>query len=303
LKTIDPAVPAALPFRVLIVGAGGLLGAALQAALAADFDVTALTRAQLDLLDPMAVALTLERLRPTVVVNASAWSDVDAAEDHAAAADAINHLAVAALVSACARAACSLVHFSSDFVFDGRKRSPYVEEDAAQPLGVYGLSKLAGEQAVLASGGPHLVLRLSWLYGAGGRNFFSSVREWLQQDRELRVVADQVSVPNPVQLVAAALRHVLTQARAQGPHYLAERRGLYHLSASGQASRYEFAQAVQAALGGLAKARLLPAKAADFGLKAQRPAYSALGSARFESRFGIVLPSWLAALHGALPCP
>ncbi|MCJ0762851.1 dTDP-4-dehydrorhamnose reductase [Variovorax terrae] len=288
-------------WRILLLGATGLLGRAVAAALQDGFEVMMPPRAQLDLLRAQEVAAFLRQHRPAVVINCAGWSDVDGAQDHPEAAGALNHGAVAALVQACDAAAASLIHFSTDFVFDGRKTAAYTEADLPAPLSVYGQSKLAGEQAVLASAGAHLVLRVSWLYGPGGRNFFSQVRGWLQQDRELRVVADQVSVPNHVQPLAAALREVLARAASERGDFLGRHRGLYHLSASGQASRYEFAREAARALGDRAVARLLPVAAASFPMKAERPAFSALSSRRFERAFGIALADWREAVRAAAP--
>jgi dTDP-4-dehydrorhamnose reductase len=290
---VEPAPP-----RVLIVGSGGLLGSALCREFTGRVAFTALGRTALDLLDAPAVLKALLRLRPAIVINTSAWSDVDGAEDHADAALAINGQAVAGLTRACDAAGASLIHFSTDFVLDGRKREPYLESDPTGPLSAYGRSKLAGEQAVLASPGAHLVLRVCWLYGEGGRNFFSQVGTWLQQDRELKVVADQVSVPNNVRVLAAAVRELVGLMLAHEASWLQARRGLYHLSAAGRASRYDYARALQTRMGAAAKARLVPVPAGDFPMKAQRPACSVLDASRLQAAFGIRLPSWTDCLDG-----
>ena len=295
MNTTDAVFPtpdATPPPRLLIVGSGGLLGSALCRAFAGRVAFMALPRSDLDLLDATAVRACMLRLRPAIVINTSAWSDVDGAEDHADAALAINAQAVADLSGACDAAGASLIHFSTDFVFDGRKREPYVESDLPAPLGAYGRSKLAGEQAVLASAGAHLVLRVCWLYGPGGRNFFSQVGQWLQQDRELKVVSDQVSVPNNVDVLATAVREIVEMALAQDAAWLQARRGLYHLSAAGRASRYDYALAVQAKMGAAAKARLVPVPASEFVMKAQRPQASVLDASRLQAAFGIRLPAW-----------
>jgi dTDP-4-dehydrorhamnose reductase len=278
--------------RVLIVGSGGLLGSALGREFTGRLPFTALPRTALDLLDPKAVLACLLRLRPAIVINTSAWSDVDGAEDHPEGALAINAQAVADLTRACDAAGASLVHFSTDFVFDGLASAPYRESDAPAPLGAYGRSKLAGEQAVLASPGAHLVLRVCWLYGEGGRNFFSQVGNWLQQERELKVVSDQVSVPNNVRVLAAAVRQMVEMMLAHDAAWLRARGGLYHLSASGQASRYDYARAVQARMGSAARATLVPVPASEFVMKAQRPAWSVLDASRLQAAFGIRLPAW-----------
>ena len=283
---------------MLIVGSGGLLGSALCRAFTHRLPFTALPRTALDLLDADAVLSCLQRLRPAIVINTSAWSDVDSAEDHPDAALAINGRAVADLTRACDAAGASLIHFSSDFVFDGRARAPYRESDLPCPLSAYGRSKLAGEQAVLASQGAHLVLRVSWLHGDGGRNFFSQVGNWLQQDRELKVVSDQVSVPNHVRVLATAVRHLVEMVLIHDAAWLRARSGLYHLSAAGQASRYDYARALQSRLGPAARARLVPVPSSEFVMKARRPAWSVLEASRMQAAFGIRLPAWEDCLDG-----
>lgn len=277
-----PARPA-----ILLLGASGLLGRATHEALTPLGSVHAPPSRALDLRDAAAVHQAVGELRPALVVNCAGYTDVDGAEDNAQAADALNHRAVATLAQACDAAGATLVHFSTDFVFDGAAGRPYTEADEARPLGVYGQTKLAGERAVLASPGAHLVLRVSWLHGPGGRNFFSQVGQWLQDDRELAVVADQVSVPNRVEAIAAALAALLGQAAQQEPGWLAERRGLYHFSAAQAMSRFEFAQREAQRLGAAARARLVPVSAQAFAGRARRPMASVLDSNRLQAVFGI----------------
>jgi len=277
----------------------------------------ATTHAQLDVCDHAAVRQYLVQQRPQLVINCTAYSAVDAAEDAPEQAMALNHHAVDNLVQACDAVGASLVHFSTDFVFDGwadsrhggamagavdelahtrqatvhasPRSTPYTEADTPRPLNVYGASKLAGEQAVLASVGAHYVFRVSWLYGATGSNFFSQVRDWLQQDRVLRIVADQVSVPNDVARLARAMGQWCQLAAVQPAQFLPQHRGLYHLTAAQAMSRYAFAQQVAAQLGSQAIARLEPVPASAFPARAARPLYSAMSAQRFTRQFGIII--------------
>jgi dTDP-4-dehydrorhamnose reductase len=331
--------------KTIIFGASGLLGQAIYAQAA--IPMIAPTHAQLDVCDHAAVQQYLAQQRPVLVINCTAYSAVDAAEDAPEQAMALNHHAVDNLVQACDAVGASLVHFSTDFVFDGwvdsrhdgvtastmdelahaqqaavhtslgsssypnsptarglahfsrsspypapapaPRATPYTKADTPRPLNVYGASKLAGEQAVLASVGAHYVFRVSWLYGATGSNFFSQVRDWLQQDRVLRIVADQVSVPNDVARLARAMNQWCQLAAAQPAQFLPQHRGLYHVTAAQAMSRYDFAQQVAAELGRQAIARLEPVPASAFSARAARPLYSAMSAQHFTRRFGIII--------------
>lgn len=279
--------------KAVLLGSNGLLGGAVSAQGAHEF--IAPRHSELDLLDHAAVRACIAAQKPDVVINCTAYSQVDAAEDEPEKAYALNHLAVKNLVDACDAAQSSLVHFSTDFVFDGEKGSAYVESDAPNALGVYGASKLAGEQAVLASPGAHFAFRVSWLYGPAGKNFFSGVRNWLQEERHLPIVSDQTSTPNDVTNLARVLNAWLSLAKthpASSQAFFKQHRGLYHCSAPEVMSRYEFAQRVAEDLkskGIQVKATMEPVPASRFPMKAKRPAHSGLNSAKFEQRFGITL--------------
>jgi dTDP-4-dehydrorhamnose reductase len=272
--------------KILLLGKNGLLGGEIMAHCAIAF---APTHAELDLLDGSSIQAYLEQHRPDLVINATAYSQVDLAEEEPEKAYALNEHAVANLVRACDRVGASLMHFSTDFVFDGTKREPYVETDATGPLGVYGASKLAGERPPLESAGAHYVFRVSWLYGARGKNFFSGVRQWLQEDRELNIVSDQVSCPNDVTALAQMLARWIDKAQASGDvkAFLQQHRGLYHFSQPDIMSRYTFAQRIAQELGPVARARIKPVPASTYPMKAGRPMYSAMSSAKFEAAFGL----------------
>jgi dTDP-4-dehydrorhamnose reductase len=235
----------------------------------------------------------MQQHRPDVLINCTAYSQVDTAEDEPDRAYALNHLAVQNLVAACDAQQASLVHFSTDFVFDGNKGAAYLETDAPNPLGVYGASKLAGEKTVLASPGAHFAFRVSWLYGEKGKNFFSGVRNWLQEERHLPIVSDQTSTPNDVVNLAKVFNTWLTLATAHPAGcqaFFEQHKGLYHFSAPDVMSRYEFAQRVAEELtskGIAVKATMEPVPASRFPMKAKRPAHSALNSEKFYREFGI----------------
>ncbi len=277
--------------KAVLLGSNGLLGGAISAQNAHEF--IAPRHSELDLLDHAAVRAWIAAQKADVVINCTAYSQVDTAEDEPNVAFALNHVAVKNLVEACDAVQASLVHFSTDFVFDGEKGSTYLETDAPNPLGVYGASKLASEQALFSSPGAHFVFRLSWLYGPAGKNFFSGVRNWLQEERHLPIVSDQTSTPNDVTNLARALNAWLSLAKinpAGSKAFFQQHRGLYHFSAPQVMSRYEFAQRVAEDLkskGIPVKATMEPVPASRFPMKAKRPAHSGLNSEKFFREFAI----------------
>ena len=292
--------------RVLLFGANGQVGHELRRALAPLGEVICATRSgtladgtackSADFDVPQTLAPMVAALAPDVVVNAAAYTAVDRAESEREAAFRANALAPGELAGACARTGALLVHYSTDYVFDGRGNRPYREEDPTAPLGVYGASKLAGEQAVAASGARHLVLRTAWVYASHGHNFMRTMLRLARERDELRVVADQVGTPTPAALIAAAPAQVLARPF--------DGSGIRHLTASGETSWHGFASAIIARaveLGLVERApKVLPISTADYPTPAPRPSYSRLDCARLEREFAIELPDWRHALESVL---
>ena len=274
---------------ILVTGAQGQIGFELAQLLAPLGNVVAADRAMLDLADPDAIVAVMRRQKPAVIVNAGAYTAVDRAESEPALASAINARAPGILAEEAKRAAAVLVHFSTDYVFDGARTTPYPEDAPTAPLNVYGETKLEGERAIADAGAKAIVLRTSWVYGLRGKNFLLTMRKLAAERDHLTVVADQIGVPNWSRTLASATARIV----ASGVSAMAERSGLYHLSSSGEASWYDFARAI---LGDTSKARLLPIATVDYPTPARRPAYGVLATSRFESTFGFVLPSWREAL-------
>ncbi|MEP7208745.1 MAG: dTDP-4-dehydrorhamnose reductase [Casimicrobiaceae bacterium] len=270
---------------ILLTGADGQIGYELRTLLAAHGEVHATTRATLDLADVDALVATLRTVRPTIVVNAAAYTAVDRAEDEPDRAHAINARAPAVLAEEAARTGALLVHFSTDYVFDGSTQTPYREDAPTRPLNVYGASKLAGEQAIAASNASALVFRTSWVYGLRGSNFLLTIKRLAAERDELSIVADQFGVPNWARTLAAAV----TQVVGAGPGAMAERSGLYHLSCTGRASWFDFACAI---VGDTPRPRVVPIETAAYPRPARRPAHAVLDTARFAATFGFVLPPW-----------
>jgi len=274
---------------ILVTGTQGQIGFELAQLLAPLGNVVAADRAMLDLADPDAIVAVMRRQKPAVIVNAGAYTAVDRAESEPALASAINARAPGILAEEAKRAAAVLVHFSTDYVFDGARTTPYPEDAPTAPLNVYGETKLEGERAIADAGAKAIVLRTSWVYGLRGKNFLLTMRKLAAERDHLTVVADQIGVPNWSRTLASATARIV----ATGVSAMAERSGLYHLSSSGEASWYDFARAI---LGDTSKARLLPIATADYPTPARRPAYGVLATSRFESTFGFALPSWREAL-------
>jgi dTDP-4-dehydrorhamnose reductase len=251
--------------------------------------VIAFDRSQLDLADPNAIRAAVRAAKPRVIVNAAAYTAVDKAEAEEALAMKINRDGPRILAEEAAKAGTLLVHFSTDYVFDGEKRAPYTEHDAPRPLNAYGRSKLAGEQAILSSPCRRLIVRTSWVYGPTGRNFALTIMRAAREHRELRVVDDQVGAPTSTGMLASALPEMIRRALDD-----AALDGLYHLSAAGEVSWYGFALAVLAGKG--IKAAVKPVSSEEYQAPALRPHNSVLDNTKVRERFGIRLPSWEVGL-------
>ncbi len=285
--------------RILIFGADGQLGWELRRLALPLGEVTALDVGELDLCDRAALAERIQAVHPGVILNAAAYTAVDRAEAEPELARQVNALAPAVMADSARRLKAVLVHFSTDFVFDGRKGAPYREDDTPNPLSVYGQTKLEGEQAVLAAGGAALVLRTSWLYSLRGAGFVSRMLALSRQQESLRAVTDQVGSPTWARLLAQVTVLALAGAAPDPYASLLEKSGIYHAAGGGCASRYEWAQAILAADPHRAEQvcrHLEPALSTEFPAPAARPAFSALDCSRFETTFNLRLPPWQETL-------
>lgn len=283
---------------ILLLGANGQLGQELRRALVPLGRIVATTRngtlpdgsacEVADFDQPASLAALLDRVQPTVVVNAAAYTAVDRAEDDREAAFRANAEAPGVLARWCAQAGVPLVHYSTDYVFDGQGTRPYREDDATAPLGVYGASKLAGEEAIRAAGGRHLIFRTAWVYASHSANFLRTMLRVGAERDVLRVVADQVGTPTPAALIADVTVQALQHDGALS--------GTWHLTAKGETSWHGFAEAIFAeavAAGVLPRAPTVEAiTTAEYPTPAKRPAYSHLDVAKLEQDFGVTLPRW-----------
>jgi len=273
--------------RILLTGRNGQLGHELERALAPLGEVVATGRAELDLSNLDAIGSAIERVRPDVIVNAAAYTAVDQAESERAAAFRVNAEAVGRIGEAAARRGALVLHYSTDYIFDGAKSTPYTEEDPPHPLNVYGESKLAGERSLAASGCRHLILRTGWVYESRGRNFLLTILRLARERDELRVVGDQVGSPTAARDLADASAKLLAMAEIPT--------GTWHLTAAGQCSWFEFAREILV-LSGNTRSRLTQITTAEYPTAARRPRYSVLSCEKLKRACGIALPHWREAL-------
>ncbi len=287
---------------ILVTGRNGQVGWELVRTLQPVGEVIAWGRGDVDLADAAALRAAVAALRPDVIVNAAAYTAVDRAEGEGGLAQQINGIAPGVLAAEAARTGALLLHYSTDYVFDGRKPAPYDEDDPAAPLGAYGRSKLAGEAALRASGADHLILRTCWVYAARGGNFLRTILRLAAEREELRVVMDQRGAPTWARFIAEATAQVVSAA-------LAERRrgafasGVFHLAAAGETSWHGFAEALLREAARLPQAPPLrahtvhPITTAEYPLPAPRPANSCLATTRLQQRFGVHVPDWQTGLR------
>jgi dTDP-4-dehydrorhamnose reductase len=291
--------------RFLVTGANGQVGWELICSLMPLGEVVGLDRSQCDLSRPERLPAVIRSVKPDLIVNAAAYTAVDKAEDEEQLATTVNGTAVGVLAEEARAAGALLVHYSTDYVFDGTKETPYQEEDPPRPINAYGRSKLAGEVAIRQAASAYIILRTSWVYAARGHNFVRTVLRLARERDELRMIADQVGAPTWARNIADATAHAIRQAIVEraGSFFTS---GLFHLSASGATSWHGFAAAILEAAKGNALLplqqlpKLHPIATEDYPLPAARPKNSRLAGDRLSKRFGIVLPDWREGLARCL---
>ena len=300
---------------ILLTGVHGQVGGDLLELLQPFGEVVAPARAELDLADAEAIRAFVRKLRPGIIVNPAAYTAVDKAESEADAAYKINATAPGVLGEEAARLGAPVLHFSTDYVFAGDGTEPWTEDAATGPLGVYGASKLAGEQALAASGAPYLIFRTSWVYGARGKNFLLTILRLAREREELRIVADQHGAPTWSQDLARLVTHVVERGLAEGKasgstlaEFVRKHQGVYHAVNTGETTWFGFAEEIVR----LAReaqpehrfARVLPIPSSEFPTPAKRPANSRLNGTKLREELGFVMPSWessVAAVVASIP--
>jgi len=285
--------------RIVLTGAEGQLGWELQRSLAPLGTVMAFDRGAMDLSNPERIRARVRAIDPGLIVNAAAFTAVDRAEAEEAAAYGVNAVGPGVLAEEAKRSKAWFVHYSTDYVFDGEKSDAYTEEDLPNPLNAYGRSKLAGEAAVAAAGGQHLVLRTSWVYASRRSNFLQTMLRLSAEREELRVVDDQYGAPTWARMVAEATALALVQImRHQLEHSAVT--GTYHLTCGGSTSWHGFAQAIFDEASMPKTPRVAAITSADYPTPARRPRNSVLSNTKFEQVFGVRMPHWRAALAACL---
>ncbi|HXW54702.1 MAG TPA: dTDP-4-dehydrorhamnose reductase [Candidatus Cybelea sp.] len=315
-----------MTLRILLTGKNGQVGSELAKLLPSVGELTAVGRSELDLRKPHDIRRLISESRPNLVINAAAYTAVDLAEREESLAHVINTDAPALIAEEAKRIGATVIHYSTDYVFDGWKRTPYVEGDLPHPLSAYGRSKLGGEEAIRACGIPHLILRTAWVYATSGRNFLLTVLRLASTREELRIVNDQFGAPTWARAIAEATARLLLgfDPSAGVLARLGSVAGTYHLTAAGETTWYEFAVAIldevrkSADMGSgrslaelawfrsatearpIVAKRVVPIPTRDYPTPARRPAYSVLSNARFASTFGFSLPDWRSQLADAM---
>ena len=279
--------------KILLTGADGQVGYELLRCLQGLGEIVACDRKRLDLADLDQVRDAIRSVQPELIVNAAAYTAVDRAESEPELALRVNAQAPGVMALQAREVGAALVHFSTDYVFSGDKDAPYTEGDRTGPLNVYGETKLLGEQAIVSSGAPYLILRTSWVYGLRGNNFLRTMLRLAAERQEVRVVDDQVGAPTWSRTVAQTAAHILVQAQAGGPKWWRDNRGTYHLSAQGETSWAGFARAIMEESG--QACRVVPIASGEYPTAARRPPNSRLNCAKLTHRF-CRLPDWRDAL-------
>ena len=287
--------------KILVIGRNGQVGWELSRSLLHLGQVVAPDRSILDLSRPDELSARLHEIRPDVIINAAAYTAVDKAESDEGLAMLVNGTAPGILAEVSKKLKALMIHYSTDYVFDGTKEGAYTESDPANPVNVYGRSKLAGEQAIQASGCDYLIFRTSWVYAARGRNFLLTILRLAQEKDNISVVADQSGAPTWARLIAATTAHCLSQAQTQRQSSQFSP-GLYHLTATGTTTWHGFAQAIVEAVSGMRECRLkatsvMPIPTVEYPTPARRPMNSELATGRLESSFGVAMPAWNQCLE------
>ncbi len=292
--------------KILLTGVTGQVGWELQQTLMTLGEVIPVGRdvsnpMQMDLAQPDSIRSIIREVKPDLIVNPAAYTAVDKAESEPELAMAINGVAPGVIAEEAIKLGAAIVHYSTDYVFDGKSNIPYTESDEPDPQNVYGKTKLAGEQAIQAVGVPHLILRTSWVYGLRGKNFLLTMLKLAREREEIRVVDDQIGAPTWSHMIAFVTVQILSQAQGNVSDFFADKGGLYHLTASGQTSWYGFAKAIfEHDIGERKIKRLLAITSDQYPTPAKRPGYSLLDSQKLSNTFELPMSEWERCLELAL---
>jgi len=287
--------------KILLTGKNGQVGWELRRTLAPLGDVVAVGHQEMDLANPDSIRRTIREVRPHLIVNSAAYTAVDKAESEPDLAMVINGVAPGIMAEEAKRLNAAIVHYSTDYVFDGTKKLPYIEDDAPNPLNVYGQTKLAGERAIQASGVPHLILRTSWVYGARGKNFMLTILRLARERSELKIVDDQIGAPTWCRMLAEVTSQMLSQhyPSVARPPSIADISGLYHVVCGGHTSWYGLARKILEAVSGHAShamPELKPISTTESPTPAKRPLNSRSSTEKLKRMCGLIVPAWEESL-------
>ena len=289
--------------RILLLGKHGQLGWELHRTLQPLGEVIAVDYPEIDLTSPDSIRLTVQKTQPKIIINAAAYTDVDRAESEPEIAMAVNGFAPGLLAEQAQTICAGLIHYSTDYVFDGVKGSPYVETDRPNPINVYGRSKLEGERSVSQVNSSYLILRTSWVYSLRGESFVTKVLRWSRKKQTLRIVSDQIGSPTWARMLAEITAQVLAKASGDIVHWIKDHKGIYHLAGNGHVSRLEWGQAIlryDPKKEDQITQEVQPALTKVFLTPAQRPLFSALYCEHFKKMFDMRIPDWENTLRLAL---
>ena len=281
--------------RILLTGKNGQVGWELQRTLCTLGEIIACDRSEMDLSDPDSIVQKIRETRPEIIVNAAAYTAVDKAESEPDIAMAINGVAPGIIAEEARRIDAAVIHYSTDYVFDGSKNEPYTEEDKTNPINVYGKTKLAGEDAIKSANIPYYIFRTSWVYSTRGKNFVNTILRLAKEKDELRIVDDQFGAPTWSFVVANMTAQILAQGIQYKKTFLEENEGIYNLTTDGNVSWFEFANAIFKTLNNdqkYKKPKLIPIKSYEYLTSAERPSYSCLSTEKLTKVFGLKCPSW-----------
>jgi len=289
--------------KIVLIGKNGQLGWELQHILTGLGEVISLGRKELDVTDVGAVQKTLLELQPHLIINASAYTEVDLAETQVELATNINAIAPGVMAETAHKINAAFIHYSTDYVFDGNNNTPYTENDPTNPINVYGKSKLMGEENIKQVGDAFLILRTSWVYSLRGNSFVNKVLGWSRKNKTLKIVSDQIGSPTWARMLAETTNRVIANNKINLLDNLRANRGVYHLVSNGYTSRYEWAKRILANDPKRTEQlvqTIEPVPSEEFPTPAARPLFSALNCEKFAKTFGLRLPNWEESLHVAL---
>jgi len=289
--------------KIVLIGNNGQLGWEFQRTLPTLGEVISLGREKLDVSDLEAVQTILTNLQPELIVNASAYTNVDQAEMEPALTMQVNAKAPGVMAETAHKLGAVLIHYSTDYVFDGKKNGPYIESDMTNPLNMYGKSKCIGEENIKQVGGAYLILRTSWVYSLRGNSFVNKVLAWSRKNAQLKIVSDQISNPTWARKLAETTTQAMITNKANLLEIIKDRRGIYHLAGGGYTSRFEWAKEILARDPNRSEQLVQtpePALSQDFPTPANRPLFSGLDCSKFSNVFNLHLPDWRESLQVAM---